>query len=213
MTAEDMVLLHQLSPQDGDRLADQDDASSLDADLDDTAPARDLVAAQRGAIELLRPVRAETAVRRATDGIFVDTDPRREEPRNEVMAARTGTAGHDHPSNRKLLQPADIRVQAANLFLGLDVDQEIEPIATGITNRGLNRRTQLGELARLFHFLVDGLGRKIELDPSRAPLGGQQAAPGLEPGGLTAQEGVLLPRGREPWPGWRDRKDRPLSWE
>ncbi len=124
-----------------------------------------------------------------------------------------GAAGHDHPANRELLQPADIRLQAANLFLGSDVDQEIEPITTGISDRGLNRGSQLGELTRLFHFLVDWLGRKIELDPNRAPLGGQKAAPGLEPGGLTCRERVLPPRGYAPWPGWRDHKDQLPSWE
>ncbi len=72
---EASAFLHQLAAQYRDGLADQDDASFLDADLDDTAPARNLVSAQRIATELLRPVRAETAVRRATDRIFVDADP------------------------------------------------------------------------------------------------------------------------------------------
>ena len=80
--------LHQLAAQHGHRMTDQDRSRSFDADLDHSAATRNLVGRQLRTAELFGPVRAEAAMRRATDRIFVDADPRREEPRHQVVLSR-----------------------------------------------------------------------------------------------------------------------------
>jgi len=66
------------------RTAPQDHAVRADFALDVATPCRDLTPHQMLALQPLRPIRSEQAVRRARNRVLVDTQSGREATRNEI---------------------------------------------------------------------------------------------------------------------------------
>ena len=117
-------------------MADQDGSRPFDADLDHSATTGNLVGRQLRPADFLGPVRAKATVRRAADRIFVDADPRRKEPRNQVVLSRARATGRDHAAHRILFESPEVRAQAADNFLALELDQKVEPILAGKLDSG-----------------------------------------------------------------------------
>jgi hypothetical protein len=64
------------------------------ANMYDASAHRCLESCHLGLAQSLAPVWAEAAMRRPGDGIFVDTDAGRKEPRDEIEAGIAGSARH-----------------------------------------------------------------------------------------------------------------------
>ncbi len=77
-------LSQQVAAEDCDRLSEDVDPVPPRAHFDDAAAFRDLVPDHLGSPETLGPERGEVAMRRAGHQVFIDSEPGREEARDEI---------------------------------------------------------------------------------------------------------------------------------
>src|SRR5205814_6697919 len=105
--------LQKLPRQDCHRGAAQHDPLSLDSDADNAAARRRLKTGQLALAEPGAPKRAEAAMGRAADGVFVDADGGSKKTRDEIEPRIVGTGRHDHAPRRNRLKSREVGSQRA----------------------------------------------------------------------------------------------------
>ena len=182
-----------------------------EADLDHPAAARDLVGDEGRAVELRGPVRAQAAVCRAADGVFVNTDLRSEETGDEVILMATRTAGDDHPAYRELPEAADIGSQVPDQLFRFEFDEQVEAIAARELDLSPQGDRSSASMTALVISSWTGSAGKSSSIPSGAGLRGQEAASSFEIA-VSPAASDPPPRGYGLSPGSRDHRGQLLLW-
>ena len=142
--------------------------------------------------ELRCPVRTETTMRRATDRIFIDADPGRKESRYQVVFTRTRATGRNHSAHGIFFELLEVRAQAADNFLALELDQKVEAILAGELDRGSKCKSQLDKLAVDIGSDTGSEGNRAHSRPGPGAV--KKAAAGLEEQPARREEGSRLPQ-------------------
>src|SRR3989442_12689454 len=116
----------ELAPQHRYRLATEHDARAVQAHADHAAARRRLVGRHLGLVEALAPERREPAVRRSGGRVLANTNPRREEARYEVVAARGRATCHHDATGVYPLEAGEVRLEGADVVPGLELDEVVE---------------------------------------------------------------------------------------
>src|SRR3989441_3046926 len=119
----------ELAPQHRYRLATEHDARAIQAYAHHATARRRLVGRHLGLVEALAPERRERAVRRSGGRILANTNPRREEARYEVVAARGRATRHYDATGVHPLEAGEVRLEGADVVLGLELDEVVEVAA------------------------------------------------------------------------------------
>src|SRR5207245_9782379 len=115
------------------------------------------------------PARREGAVRGSVGRVVANPNPRREEPRYAVIAARGRATRHHDATGVYPLEAGEVRLEGADVVLGLELDEVVEVAAAHPASLCAQR---VGEPGRR----RGASGRRpgeVQLDPLAAAIGRQ----------------------------------------
>jgi hypothetical protein len=128
-------------------------------------------------------------VRRAGDRVLGDAALGREEPGDEVELRVGRARGDDDAAGGDPGNGREVRVELPHRFVGFQLHKEIELAPLDVHRAGAERALEVGRrLAR-----GRRRGGEVERNPAVAVLGGEHAAPGVEPGDGAGRQPAGLP--------------------
>src|SRR5579871_6272114 len=116
----------EFAAQHSDRLTAELYTIAVEPDPQRATARRELTSRHLRLAEALAPIRRQTTVRRAGDGIFVDARSWREEPRDEVDAIGRRAAGDHDAANRQRAKGRVIRHEPMDGVFAPKLDQIIK---------------------------------------------------------------------------------------
>jgi hypothetical protein len=141
------------------------------------------------AAQALLPERAQAAVGRARDRVFVNAERGREKPRDVVIVGAGSAARDDHAARLQPPQTFEVRLERAHNLFAARLHQVVETRSAHVA--GLYSQRGFQNYGRGVGFRRRG--REIHFDPSPLLLCRQQAGSSMKARWLIGMEVALLP--------------------